>query len=65
MYLHTYTHTNIKQNCLVLSSCVSEKNGYKLMNQLNFVLNNSIIWGYKQKVSVCVDSMESILKRLR
>lgn len=34
------------------------KNGYKLLNLLNFVLNNSVNLGYKQKVSAFTDSIE-------
>ena len=43
---------------------MSENNGYQLINQLNFVLNNSIILKCKQKVSVSVDFHREILKHI-
>lgn len=55
MYVFMYIHMNIKQNYLVLRSCLSEK---KLVNLLNFLLNNSIIWGTNKKFSAFTDSRE-------
>lgn len=57
MYLHTYTYIYKTKLSSVELLFVSGKNGYKLIHQLNFVLNNSIILGYK--VSAFVDSIES------
>ena len=42
---------------------MSENNGYKLINQLSFVLN-SIILKCKQKISVSVDFHREILKHI-